>query len=468
MPAPMKFRLPELEIPSDDPFRNDALERKPVVEFLAGLLDKFNGPFVLALDSPWGTGKTTLVRMLKAKLEQANFQCVYFNAWQTDFVDDPLVALVSELDGLNLADGEAKTAFQKHLGTAKKITTAFAKRGLIAGAKAATFGGLDLAREYEAIAADVSGGLTGDAIEFFQKEQAALKKLREELEAAVAQLKVSGKRESLVFFIDELDRCRPTFAIELLEQIKHLFDLSNIVFVLSVDKAQLSASVASVYGEKSDTQEYLRRFFDLEFGIPKIYSKRHTSVLLTRFGMDDAFASRKGELQYDKNHFVDYFSALADVFQLSLRARERCVTMLAVVMYQTPENHYLDAILVSYLIALRAKQPDSFRALCKGNLSAGAAMDALKDLPGGKEFVADRPSMLIESYLLAGDPNEERANAHYKELEEFWNSNTGDPETRARAQEMLRLRNNVVSGYRHRFDYRHVAAKIDLAESFRD
>ena len=76
----MKFRLPELEIPSDDPFRNDALERKPVVEFLAGLLDKFNGPFVLALDSPWGTGKTTLVRMLKAKLELANFQCVYFNA----------------------------------------------------------------------------------------------------------------------------------------------------------------------------------------------------------------------------------------------------------------------------------------------------------------------------------------------------------------------------------------------------
>lgn len=464
----MQFRLAELEIPSDDPFRNDSLDRKSVVEFLAGLLDKFNGPFVLALDSPWGTGKTTLVRMLKAKLEQANFQCVYFNAWQTDFVDDPLVALVSALDGIDFVDGEAKTAFKKHLASAKKITTAVAKRGLIAGAKAATLGALDLEREYETVAADVAGGLTGDAIDAFQKEKAALKKLRDDLEAAVAQLQASGKRASLVFFIDELDRCRPTFAIELLERIKHLFDLSNIVFVLSVDKGQLSASVASVYGEKSDTQEYLRRFFDLEFGIPKINSKRHTTMLLTRFGMDGVFASRKGELQYDKSHFVDYFSALADVFELSLRARERCVTLLAVVIHQTPENHHLDAILVSYLIVLRAKQPDSFRALCKGTLSVEAAMDALKKLPGGSEFVTNRPGVLIESYLLAGDPNPDRSNAHYKKLVDFWESNSGDPTTRSRAQDMLQLRNNVVAGYRPRFDYRHIAAKIDLAQSFRD
>lgn len=464
----MKFRLPELEIPREDPFRNDALERKPIVDFLAGLLDKFNGPFVLALDSPWGTGKTTLVRMLKARLELENFQCVYFNAWQTDFVDDPLVALVSELDAIDFVEGEAKTTFQKHLAAAKKITTAVAKRGLIASAKAVTFGGLDLAKEYEAITADVSGGLAGDAIAFFQKEKAALKRLREELEAAVAQLQTAGKRDSLVFFVDELDRCRPTFAIEVLERIKHLFDLSNIVFVLSVDKTQLSASVASVYGEKSDTQEYLRRFFDLEFGVPKINSKRHTAVLLTRFGMDDIFANRKGELQYDKGQFVDYFSELANVFQLSLRARERCVTMLAVVMHQTLENQYLDAILVAYLIVLRAKEPELFRALCNGMLSVEAAMDSLKERQGGPEFFANLSGMLVESYLLAGDPNQVRANAHYQKLEDLCNSNSGESPADSRSQEMLRYRNSVVTGYRRRFDYRHVAAKIDLAASFID
>lgn len=464
----MKFRLPELVIPSNDPFLNDSLERKPVVEFLAGLIYKFNGPFVLALDAPWGTGKTTLVRMLKAHLEQANFQCVYFNAWQTDFVDDPLVALVAELDSVNLVAGEAKSIFRKHLANAKKITTAVAKRGLIAGAKAATLGALDLSSEYEAVVADVAGGVVSDAVEVFQKEKAALKRLRVELEAAVAQLEVVGKRESLIFFIDELDRCRPTFAIELLERIKHLFDLSNVIFVLSVDKAQLSASVASVYGEKTDTQEYLRRFFDLEFGIPKIKSKPYTAVLLTRFGLDEVFATRKGELQYDKRHFVEYFSILADVFQLSLRTRERCVTLLAVVMHQTSENHYLDATLVSYLIALRAKRLEVFTALCSGTLSVEDAMEDLKKLPGGDKLLANRFGILLESYLLAADPITDRVDAYYKRLADFSISNHGDPSDLSRARELLNSRDQIVQSHRGRLDYRIAAMKIDIAASFRD
>jgi len=75
--------------------------------------------------------------------------------------------------------------------------------------------------------------------------------------------------------------------------------------------------------------------------------------------------------------------------------------------------------------------------------------------------------MLIESYLLAGDPNTVRADTHYKALEDLWKSNSGEPTVRSRAQEMLSLRNHVVAGYRRRFDYRSVAAKIDLAQSFR-
>src|SRR5450830_8562 len=210
----MKFRLPELDIPPEDPFLNDALERKPIVELLTGLLDRFSGPFVLALDSPWGTGKTTLVRMLKARLEQEKFQCVYFNAWQSDYVTDPLVALVSEVDSIELTDESAKSKFKNHLAKARKITSAVAKRGLIAAAKAATLGALDWERDMEAVAAEVTGGLAGDAVDAFQKEKVALEMLRTELEGAVSQLKEAGKRESLIFFIDELDRCRPTFAIE--------------------------------------------------------------------------------------------------------------------------------------------------------------------------------------------------------------------------------------------------------------
>lgn len=66
----MKFRLEEIEVPEDNPFKNDALKRQPVVEFLRDLIKQLEGPFVLALDSPWGTGKTTVVRMLRSALKK--------------------------------------------------------------------------------------------------------------------------------------------------------------------------------------------------------------------------------------------------------------------------------------------------------------------------------------------------------------------------------------------------------------
>lgn len=462
----MKFRLPDLEIQADNPFANDALNRKPVVDFLSGLIDEFSGPFVLALDSQWGTGKTTLVRMLKAQLERENFQCVYFNAWQADYVSDPLVALVSALDSIDLKDSSASASFKEGFTKIKKITTVVAKRSVVAAVKAATLGGLDLEEAAEGVVADLAGDLAGDAVSLFQKERAALDQLRSELEVAIAQLQAAGKRESLIFFIDELDRCRPTYAIEVLERIKHLFDLSTIVFVLSVDKAQLAASVSAVYGEKTNAQEYLRRFFDLEFGIPSIESKRHTQDLVNRFELDKVFNSRKHhELQYDASNFVDYFSALADVFGLTLRARERCMTMLAVVLHQTAEDQFLYPELVAFFIVLRAVRPELFQALSNGTCSPEAVMTAVGDLPKGREFVADHTGIVLESYLWDFDPDRTRADAYYKKLEDLWNSNQGEPAARTRASELLRIRGAMSSSRFRKPDYRKVAAKIDLAAS---
>ena len=76
----MKFRNDSLDIDANDPFANDALERKPIVEFVEAVITKAEGPMVLALDSPWGTGKTTFVKMLSAQLERKKFHCIYFNA----------------------------------------------------------------------------------------------------------------------------------------------------------------------------------------------------------------------------------------------------------------------------------------------------------------------------------------------------------------------------------------------------
>jgi predicted KAP-like P-loop ATPase len=71
---------------------------------------------------------------------------------------------------------------------------------------------------------------------------------------------------SLIIFIDELDRCRPLYAIECLERIKHIFGIKRLIFVLSIDKKNLAKSIQSQYGN-IDTNNYLRRFIDLEFDL---------------------------------------------------------------------------------------------------------------------------------------------------------------------------------------------------------
>jgi vacuolar-type H+-ATPase subunit H len=465
----MKYRLPELEVPSDNPFQHDALERKPLVEFLASLIGRLEGPFVLALDSPWGTGKTTIVKMLQAKLAMDQFQCVYFNAWKVDYVTDPLVALVSALDDIHLTDDEAESAFRGHLKTAKKITSAVAKRVVVAGVKAATLGVLDIEDDLEKMVVDAAGEVANNLVDAFQKEKQALEKFRCEVEKAVKQLEASGKKETLVFFIDELDRCRPTFAIEMLERIKHLFDVPNIVFVLSVDKKQLESSTAAVYGDRIDAAEYLRRFIDLEYGIPIAQTKQFTKTLLARFELAPVFSQRTGQsVQYDYDNFVDVFTELSDLFALSLRARERCVTCLVVVMDQTPSNHYLDPILAAFLLVLRLRNQGLFHALCKGTSSSVDAMKYLADIPGGARLVAGWSGLVIEAYLLSGDPSEERKEALYKDLSDKAGDASGNTAAHLRARELIRTMDQIPGRSRRRFDLKYVAGKIDLAASIRD
>lgn len=414
----MKYRLPDLEIPAESPFQNDALERKPLVEFLASLIARLEGPFVLALDAPWGTGKTTIVKMLKAMLAQEQFQCIYFNAWQVDYVTDPLVALVSAIDDIHLTSGEAESAFRGHLKTAKKITSAVAKRAVVAGVKAATLGILDIEDDLEAMAADAAGEMAGNLVDVFQKEKESLEKFRHEVGKAVEQLKSAGKKDTLIFFIDELDRCRPSFAIEMLEHIKHLFDVPNIVFVLSVDKSQLEASTAAVYGEKINAPEYLRRFIDIEYTLPLPQGKKFTEALFARFMLNEIFAKRThDELRYDRGNFIDFFTLVADATRLSLRARERCLTRLVVVMDQTPSNQYLYPPLVALLIVLRTSKPGLFAELRGGVATASDVMAYMEALPGGKEIVLDRQGMILEIGLLLADENRERKQRAISELQ---------------------------------------------------
>ena len=84
----------------------------------------------------------------------------------------------------------------------------------------------------------------------------------------------SNREKTVIIFVDELDRCRPSYAIELLERIKHLFNIGGLVFVLALDREQLGHSIKAVYGNGIDSDGYLRRFVDFEYQLKNPEKKK--------------------------------------------------------------------------------------------------------------------------------------------------------------------------------------------------
>lgn len=466
----MKFRLEEIEVPEDEPFKNDALKRQPVVEFVRDLIKQLEGPFVLALDSPWGTGKTTVVRMLRASLKRDDIASVYFNAWKEDYVSDPLIPMVAAIDELQIADAGAGKQFSERMATVKAVASKVAKRGVVAAVKLATMNTLDLDEVAEDVLASTAGDAADDVIESFKREKASLERFRDALEEAVKTFGREGTLKPLVFFIDELDRCRPTFAIELLERVKHLFDVKHIVFVLSIDRKQLEAITAAVYGERIDAPEYLRRFIDLEYALPEVHTKQYTRVLIERYGFKAFFDAHKrhSELAYDHDNFVEGFVQLSGAFGMSLRAKERCLTRLAVVLTHTPENHYLDPFVASLLIVLRTMRPDLYRGLISGEIAPRKLISLIKEQPGVARVFADsRVPVVIEAYLIVGDVDRERGSAVQKELSTLAEAKPDSPDG-LRARELLSMLGHVAGRRLRDFSTKDVANKIDLASRIGD
>ena len=457
----MKFRIAEVEVPAEEPFKFDALARKPVVEFLRDLIKQIEGPFVLALDSPWGTGKTTVVRMLRRSLEIEGFHCVYFNAWKDDYVTDPLIPMVSAIDELKVGGDSANESFRSSMATVRKAVGPIAKRVIKAAIKVGTMGALDVDEAIEEATADATSEAASDLIEEFQREKASLEQFRESLEKAVSKLSQDDPPRPLIFFIDELDRCRPSYAIELLERVKHVFDVPSMVFVLSIDKKQLEAITAAVYGERIDAPEYLRRFIDLEYALPALHTKSYTQELIKRFEFNAFFDARKqnSSLAYDHDDFVEAFTLLAGMFDLSLRARERCLTRLGVVLTQTPNSHYLDPIVLSLLLVLRAKRSDLYSGLVGGSIAPQDLMATLRQMPKDRELTEDWFLSTIEAYLILGDVVRTRKEATIKALRDLYEKEPNTPQG-MHASELL----NKVDDFRSRgFSTKHVANKVDLA-----
>ena len=288
----MKLKPEELKISENDLFDGNILFRnESTADVLTQIVKNAEGGFTLSINADWGYGKTTFIKMWEKALQKEGYKTIYFNAWETDFVADPMMALIDGLrDGFDGKDLPVETLqkisafWDAIIGIVQAMPSA--KMQLIGGAaKTAKKGIMSLLKDKNKL-----------------QEHQSIRKLVTDFRNQLTELaKTIDKDKQLIIFVDELDRCRPDYAVQMLERIKHFFAIDNIIFVLSIDKNVMCKSIRAVYGGLDiDTEAYLRRFVDLEFDLPEQNISDFIENQFERKGLSEYFT---GYWDYITKHY---------------------------------------------------------------------------------------------------------------------------------------------------------------------
>lgn len=408
----MQIKPIQIRINEDNPFAEDKLKREENAEILTQLIATIKEPFVLAIDSPWGTGKTTFLTMWLQSLRKKGYPCLYFNAWENDFSDDPLVSLIGEIEtGLDsiITDTKRKGEIKKYFLKTKKIGSLLLKKSLPVAIKIVTAGAIDTDKIYEEALADLAEKVAKDKIDKYEADKLTIRKFKEQLSDFVTELAKTNKDDNakpLIFFIDELDRCRPDFAIELLEKAKHFFNIDGIIFILAIDKQQIGHSIRSIYGTGMDVDGYLRRFIDIDYRLPDPGIQNFCYALFDKFGFDEYFEKRTThDARYEKKQFIEVFSRLFALFGFSLRVQEQCFSQLSLALRTTPLNFKLHPLFLGALITLKTANPKLYNDLVRGKVEAEEILKYIREAPGGNAFLEENYGMALEAYFASGRYN---------------------------------------------------------------
>lgn len=349
------------------PFDGDALNRAQLADKLTGYINSLKAGAVLAIDAPWGEGKTWFGRNWAKKLENEGYRVAYIDAFEQDYIEDPFILLAAELLGMVEDKSQAKMLLTKKATNVAKATFSIsAKIGMGLLTKYA-LGGVDLGEEIEGAISDASEESANLSSKWIEDSFAKHDENKNTIVAFKDELTkyASSQEKPIVIFIDELDRCKPDFAVSLIERIKHFFDVPNVVFVLLLNRDQLEKAVKGVYGSETDGAAYLGKFVNFFFRLPKSKATDyHGESDIERFVVT-TFHKYKFPEDGSNAEIVRLFIFFSVQFDLSPRDIERAIALYA---FAYPV-HELNQILI-YFIILKQKDPSFFQKLVDNDLKA--------------------------------------------------------------------------------------------------
>lgn len=399
-----KLELKATEENIIESLENDAIGRNNEVFNFSELLSTLEGPYSVAIDSEWGSGKTFFVKQVKMLLDLLNPQSkvdketsdkilkkfnldselnensekvdnsiysIYFDAWKNDADDEPIKSLIYDI----MLELDFKYNFSN-----TKLTDA--------GIQALKF------------LTPVIGGAveTGSKIldSLFSEEQLKpfiKKKLfAKEIQNFISELP-NERGNKLVIFIDELDRCNPAYAVKLLEQIKHYMEDDRIIFVFSVNINQLQHTIKHHYGNNFNATKYLDRFFDLQVKLPKANMMK--------------FYENMG-LNNSENYTINTICvSIIETFDFSLREIVRLYQNVKVTtenfkedMYDSNSQGFLNYCVIPIMIAINLIDRDLYTNVIEGRNSE----------PISNVF-SNLPENFLDSFLLEKDETSEDMNS---------------------------------------------------------
>ena len=419
----IRIQPQELEIPTGNPFEHDLLGREESIKALTAMIGSIEGPCVMAVDAGWGMGKTTFLRMWAQHLRNERFPVVEFNAWETDFAQDPFIALASEIAaGLqSLGTTSGRLGGQRLRSVATTVARAAPGATVRIVASAVPVVGARLAQELE----PKPPSLRRLAIENYDETKASLQLFRSSLtEVAKASAKDNDERP-LVVLVDELDRCRPTYAVELLEAAKHLFNVDRIVFVLCLDRTQLASSVKALYGESFKADGYLWRFFDIDYRLPALDRAKFVDTSLASTGVTDWVRTHQRRGDTDPEFLPRLLRHFLSSSDYSLRRVLQAVHRLGAVLASMPTSNDGNVFIVTILLLLRTIEPDLYQRTIAGEASDTELIERLLgatglSMPHSSASWAAVEGLLISCVLLFGaDYNDRAADKQLESLKRY-------------------------------------------------
>ncbi len=348
----------------------DQLDRAKYAEFLTNYLESFSGSSqVFNLNAEWGAGKTYFLKRWCQSISDEH-PATYIDAWRNDFSDDPLLTVVGEI--LKTLEKYPNTEVKKNRAAALRTTGRFLKQATPALIKGVvrTYSGFDTDRFELEDFDDFSEKLMSAALSDHSKKSKDLEDFKKVIKAWLKEATASGRSQLPMFiFIDELDRCRPTYAIELLEMVKHLFDIPGLVFVIATNTEQLQHSIKAVYGQDFDANRYLKRFFNRGFTLKKPrlsdYLRSRRSFYAVASGFHTALM-RTGDgaiCMQTEDDISDSLGSIAEFFQFDLRTTEQWLTQLYASFLEEKNKNKYFWLCLAVMSAIKLHDENSYQQL---------------------------------------------------------------------------------------------------------